>query len=309
MRPAGGRPGSACSFCSSCWPGSTPCSARPRATPSSAAARLMRSASARPSRSRSGRGSRCRAPRKAWFAVGTERSGRRAGRACARAGRCRRTRAAPASRLTAERRGTASLRMLWLRWRGPLGLVWKQRARALDQDVLIVPDIRPVRDKGIQMANREALFGQKAQLQVGEGAEFEALADYPPGHGPPRDRLEAVRPPRQPDRQGISHRAQQQYRHGARCRPGDVRAVRRPAAHRPRGLGGAAHRLCRAEGRRPGRLLRLRFQAARVEQADRRPARLLDAAAGRRRHRLFGERDQLHARHLDARRPASTGAR
>jgi uncharacterized protein (DUF58 family) len=83
--------------------------------------------------------------------------------------------------LTAERRGTARIAMIWLRWRGPLGLVWKQRMRPLDQHVLIVPDIRPVRDKGIQMANREALFGQKAQLQVGEGAEFEALAAYRQG--------------------------------------------------------------------------------------------------------------------------------
>jgi uncharacterized protein (DUF58 family) len=121
-----------------------------------------------------------RAPRKAWFAVGIE------GPVAAHDGL--RTRGAMtaaegngAVELTAERRGTARVAMLWLRWRGPLGLVWKQRVRALEQDVLVVPDIRPVRDKGIQMANREALFGQKAQLQVGEGAEFDALASYRQG--------------------------------------------------------------------------------------------------------------------------------
>jgi uncharacterized protein (DUF58 family) len=121
-----------------------------------------------------------RAPRKAWFAVGTE--GPVAAPGGLRVHGAMQGDEGDASvELTAERRGIAGLRMIWLRWRGPLGLVWKQRARALDQDVLIVPDIRPVRDKGIQMANREALYGQKAQLQVGEGAEFEALAAYRQG--------------------------------------------------------------------------------------------------------------------------------
>lgn len=121
-----------------------------------------------------------RAPRRAWFAIGMDGpamapDGLRA------AGIMARDAGAGTVELTAERRGTARVAMVWLRWRGPLGLVWKQRARALGQDVLIVPDIRPVRDKGIQMANREALYGQKAQLQVGEGAEFDALATYRQG--------------------------------------------------------------------------------------------------------------------------------
>ena len=121
-----------------------------------------------------------RAPGKAWFAVGTDGP--------VAAPDSLRVPAAMDERdgegtlaLTAERRGTARVAMIWLRWRGPLGLVWKQRARAFEQDVLIVPDIRPVRDKGIQMANREALYGQKAQLQIGEGAEFDSLAAYRQG--------------------------------------------------------------------------------------------------------------------------------
>ena len=121
-----------------------------------------------------------RPPRRAWFALGTEGpvaapDGPRA------AGAMQEDGGAAEIALAAERRGTATVTMIWLRWRGPLGLVWKQRTRALAQAVLIVPDIRPVRDKGIQMANREALYGQKAQLQVGEGAEFEALAAYRQG--------------------------------------------------------------------------------------------------------------------------------
>jgi uncharacterized protein (DUF58 family) len=83
--------------------------------------------------------------------------------------------------LRTERRGIARLESVWVRWTGALGLVWKQRQMALAQDVLITPDIRAVRDKGVQMVNRDALYGIKAQLQIGEGAEFESLADYRQG--------------------------------------------------------------------------------------------------------------------------------
>ncbi len=83
--------------------------------------------------------------------------------------------------LRAERRGTARLERIWVRWTGPIGLVWKQRQLGLDQPVLITPDIRQVREKSAQLVNRDAHHGQIAQLQLGEGAEFEALADYRQG--------------------------------------------------------------------------------------------------------------------------------
>ncbi len=83
--------------------------------------------------------------------------------------------------LRADRRGTARVSSLWARWCGPLGLAWKQRQMGLDQPVMIAPDIRAVREKSAQMVNRDATHGQMAQLQVGEGAEFEALASYRAG--------------------------------------------------------------------------------------------------------------------------------
>src|SRR5687768_8871663 len=55
--------------------------------------------------------------------------------------------------LRAERRGTARLDAIWLRFTGPLGLVWKQRRLALGQEVVITPDIRPVREKSAQLVN------------------------------------------------------------------------------------------------------------------------------------------------------------
>lgn len=83
--------------------------------------------------------------------------------------------------LVAERRGTVYPERLWLRWTGPLGLVWKQRVLGLDQPILILPNIRPVREESARLVNRDAMHGLMAQRQIGEGAEFEALTDYRTG--------------------------------------------------------------------------------------------------------------------------------
>jgi uncharacterized protein (DUF58 family) len=83
--------------------------------------------------------------------------------------------------LYAQRRGTGRISSLWVRQPGPLGLVWKQRRLALDGAVLVTPDIRPTRSKGVELASRDVTQGQVARLDLGEGAEFEALADYRQG--------------------------------------------------------------------------------------------------------------------------------
>ncbi|MFN3944911.1 MAG: DUF58 domain-containing protein [Allosphingosinicella sp.] len=83
--------------------------------------------------------------------------------------------------LRAMRRGTGTLERVWLRWQGPLGLAWRQKVAALDRPVLLTPDISAVRQAGAQMLNRDSLHGMRAQLQIGEGAEFDALTDYRQG--------------------------------------------------------------------------------------------------------------------------------
>jgi uncharacterized protein (DUF58 family) len=84
-------------------------------------------------------------------------------------------------RIEAVRRGTATLDFVWVRWLGPFGLAWKQRRLALGQSLLIVPDIRAVRERSAQMLQRDAMHGLVAQLQIGEGAEFEALTEFQQG--------------------------------------------------------------------------------------------------------------------------------
>jgi uncharacterized protein (DUF58 family) len=83
--------------------------------------------------------------------------------------------------LTALRRGTARLEALWLRWHGLLGLVWKQHRMKIDTEVLILPDIRPVRTRGAQIFQRHAIQGLIAQLDRGDGTDFDALVEFRSG--------------------------------------------------------------------------------------------------------------------------------
>jgi uncharacterized protein (DUF58 family) len=83
--------------------------------------------------------------------------------------------------LVAVRRGLARLDHLWLRWRGPLGLVWRQRRIDLDKTFPVLPDVRPVHDSGAQIFQRHALQGLIAQTNRGEGADFDALVEYRSG--------------------------------------------------------------------------------------------------------------------------------
>lgn len=79
------------------------------------------------------------------------------------------------------RRGTARVARGWLRWKGALGLVWKQRILPLDASMAILPDIRPVQDRGAQIFQRHALSGLMAQVDRGDGADFDALVEFRSG--------------------------------------------------------------------------------------------------------------------------------
>lgn len=82
--------------------------------------------------------------------------------------------------LTPVRRGTEVLVRLDARWRGPLGLVWRQRSLALDRAIVITPDVRLVRD-GAHALLRDAEVGEMARVDRGEGSEFEALTEWRSG--------------------------------------------------------------------------------------------------------------------------------
>jgi uncharacterized protein (DUF58 family) len=80
-----------------------------------------------------------------------------------------------------RRRGRVRLERVWMRWRGPLGLVEFIRKVELDRTIDVLPNVRGVHGAALQFYVQEAIHGIKTQLQKGEGAEFDALREYMPG--------------------------------------------------------------------------------------------------------------------------------
>lgn len=79
------------------------------------------------------------------------------------------------------RRGLARFERLWLRWTGPLGLIWHQGSIRVEAAFPILPDLRPVHDRGAEIFQRYALEGMLAQFAHGEGSDFDALVEFRPG--------------------------------------------------------------------------------------------------------------------------------
>lgn len=82
---------------------------------------------------------------------------------------------------TAARRGTATIERLWARVAGPLGLAWRQRSAPLDAQVIVTPDLAPVREQGMRQFLRSRQFGTRIRPDSGDGTEFQSLTDFQPG--------------------------------------------------------------------------------------------------------------------------------
>lgn len=83
--------------------------------------------------------------------------------------------------VTSKRRGEGMLERLWVRWQGPLGLIWKQNVEPLDIRLPIISNIRLVKETAIEIFSRDASFGHKIQQDRGEGTEFDALMEFQTG--------------------------------------------------------------------------------------------------------------------------------
>lgn len=83
--------------------------------------------------------------------------------------------------LTMVRRSRALFDRLWLRWSGPLGLVWRQRELPRGDSLHILPDLRPTHRHGIRLFERYAAEGALKQLLRGERSDFDALVEFRAG--------------------------------------------------------------------------------------------------------------------------------
>ncbi len=83
--------------------------------------------------------------------------------------------------LVPQRRGTAAITQMWLRWAGPLGLGARQVSQMPGNTVRVWPDLAPIRSPELQNYLRDAQFGLIARRIRGEGTQFEAMTEYEPG--------------------------------------------------------------------------------------------------------------------------------
>ncbi len=86
--------------------------------------------------------------------------------------------------LVPRRRGTATLSRLHLRWRGPLGLVRRIQARALQVAIPVVPQISLVREEALRLFSRNRSAGQAVQLEQADSMEFHSLREFQRGDDP-----------------------------------------------------------------------------------------------------------------------------
>ncbi len=84
--------------------------------------------------------------------------------------------------LTPRERGHAREGRLFLRRRGPWGLVWRHGARALAWDVTVFPDLQAVALRALPtQAQRRREVGLRNVRRLGEGRVFESLREWVPG--------------------------------------------------------------------------------------------------------------------------------
>jgi len=83
--------------------------------------------------------------------------------------------------LTPARRGTARIDTIWVRWPGPLALVWRQARIAAERTLPILPDVDAIRRQGAQVFQRHAVQGLLAQSDRGDGTDFDALVEFRSG--------------------------------------------------------------------------------------------------------------------------------
>ena len=83
--------------------------------------------------------------------------------------------------VTPLRRGTAHFPRIWIRWRGPFGLAWKQRVINIDAGVAVLPDIETAHRRAGEIFRRHALQGLLLQIDRGDGTDFDTLTEYKPG--------------------------------------------------------------------------------------------------------------------------------
>ena len=79
------------------------------------------------------------------------------------------------------RRGEAHIDAAFCRWKGPLGLAWRQVIAPLDKKIAVAPDLGAVEREAERLFSRTMMHGIKPLRDRGDGSEFDALTEFQPG--------------------------------------------------------------------------------------------------------------------------------
>lgn len=85
------------------------------------------------------------------------------------------------TQLQPRRRGEALIENAHVRWRGPLGLVWRQTIAPVDARIAITPDLDAITRQAERLFSRTMMHGIKPMRDRGDGSEFDAMAEFAPG--------------------------------------------------------------------------------------------------------------------------------
>ena len=86
--------------------------------------------------------------------------------------------------VSADRRGEGALQRAFVRWRGPLGLAWRQNESALDHRIAITADLGSIERYAQRLFSRTFVHGLKPMRDRGDGSEFDALTKFEQGMDP-----------------------------------------------------------------------------------------------------------------------------
>jgi uncharacterized protein (DUF58 family) len=90
--------------------------------------------------------------------------------------------AAMVCRLSPRRRGRVAVERLWVRWRGPLGLIGRVAVFEIGREAMVVADTRPVRAAALRLeSERHLRAGFKIERYRGDGSELDSLREHVAG--------------------------------------------------------------------------------------------------------------------------------
>ena len=78
----------------------------------------------------------------------------------------------------ARTRGRGDISAAWVRWVGPLGLVYIQKKVALEASVSVTPDLKGVEQDASNLFSIDNIYGIRVQNQLHTGSEYHALREY-----------------------------------------------------------------------------------------------------------------------------------